>query len=209
MRQYGFYDDKVEVPGAVVLARTLTLVGMDKVHVDRQKSTVSFEREGMRLDFGGIGKGLALDRAVKILRGYGVERALLHGGTSTVYALGAPPGEPGWKVGIRHPYNNGEHVAEVVLCDESLSTSGCYGGGANICDVLDPRTGQPVVDTLSATAIAPSATLTDALSTSFLVLGLDGTRRYCESGDGVRAIVVPASTDRQISVEWIRFNESR
>ncbi len=210
MKLYGFYNGKVGVPDSAELERARSRVGMDQVFVDRTAGTVSFGREGIRLDFGGIGKGLALDLAVEILRGRGVDRALLHAGTSTVFALG----ESGWKVRIRHPYNGQEPIASVVLRNESLSTSGCYGESleieaAAICNVIDPRTALPVEETLSATAIAATATETDALSTAFLVLGLEGTRRYCEENPGVRAIVVPATESSEPYAHWIGFNEQR
>ena len=210
MKVYGFYDANVRTPDSVELERARLKVGMDKVSVDREAGTVSFGRKGMALDFGAIGKGLALDRAVEILRRRGVEHALLHAGTSTVFALG----ESGWKVRIRHPYNGREPIASVVLLNESLSTSGCYGGrleleAAQICNVIDPRTALPVDETLSATAIAATAAETDALSTAFLVLGVEGTRRYCEENPGVRAIVVPATESSEPYAHWIAFNEQR
>ena len=210
MKLYGFYDGKIGSPDGGELERVRLLVGMDKVFVDRHAGTVSFAREGMALDFGAIGKGLALDHAVEILRRRGVEHALLHAGTSTVFALG----DSGWKVRVRHPYNGREPIASVVLRNESLSTSGCYGEHvevetAQICNVIDPRTAVPVEATLSATAIAATATETDALSTAFLVLGLDETRRYCEENPGVRAIVVPATESSEPYARWIAFNEQR
>ncbi len=208
MKLYGFYDAKVGTPGDAELERARLLVGMDRVSVDLEAGTVSFAREGVRLDFGAIGKGLALDRSVEILKRRGVEHALLLAGTSTVFAMG----DSGWKVRIRHPYNDREPIASVVLRNESLSTSGCYGGGLEIeavaiCNVIDPRTALPVEETLSATAIAATATESDALSTAFLVLGLDGTRRYCEENRGVRAIIVPATEASEPYAHRIGFNE--
>ena len=207
---YGFYDGESRIPSDEELERARLLIGMDKVRVDEEAGTVVFDRGGLRLDFGGIAKGFALDLAVEILRRRGVQHALLHAGTSTVFALG----DSGWKVRIRHPYNDGEPIASVVLQDESLSTSGCYGAkleveGSQICNVIDPRTALPVTDTLSATAIAATATESDALSTAFLVLGAEEARRYCEENPGVRAVIVPAANSMELSAIWIGLDEQR
>ncbi len=205
---YGFYDGRGHVPTAEELSEALGRVGMNKVKLDRSAGTVRFETAGMRLDFGGVGKGFAIDRAVAQLRARGITRALLSAGTSSVYAMGTPPGEPGWKVHIRHPYNEGESVATLTLADESLSTSGCYGNlpevdGVGICNVFDPRTGQARHGIVSASAIAPTATETEALGKAFLILGVDEARKYCERNPGRRAILVPEAPGIGVNVVWI------
>lgn len=201
--------------GAGDPAEALAYVGMDKVRLDPASQTVAFDREGIRLDLGGIGKGLALDQAARVLKEHGVETALLHAGTSTVLAMGAPPGEAGWTVHIRHPIREGDTIDSVVLRDESLSTSGCYGPAPDVeggppCDVVDPRTGEPVKGILSATALGKTAMETDALSTAFLVMGPHGTRRYCRQAHGVRAILVPVPLEGEPAAQRIGFaNEDR
>lgn len=201
---YGLYDKRGVLPADDEIEAAVQNVGMDKVDLNAKAGTVRFARPGMRLDFGGIGKGYAVDRIVAILRARGIERALVHGGTSSVYALGGPPDAPGWTVHIRHPYNADLHVATVVLRDESLSTSGCYGDlprvdGVRICNIFDPRTGRPQHGVLSASAIGPTATETDGLATAFLVMGVDGTRRFCEASGDIRAIVVPEAPEGELS----------
>lgn len=193
---YGFRSGTALRPDARDVQRVLKRIGMDKVRVDAVAGTVAFDEKGMRLDFGAIGKGLAIDLAVERLRARGVTSALLHGGTSTVYALGAPPRTSGWTVHIRDPYNASERLDTVVLRDGSLSTSACYGvedgGAGQPCDVLDPRSGRSVADTVSASAIAATATESDALSTAFLVMGAERTQEYCGDHKGVRAIIAYA-----------------
>jgi thiamine biosynthesis lipoprotein len=208
---YGFYKKQGHVPSGEELSEALDRVGMDKVTLNQGASTVSFAKPGMRLDFGGIGKGFALDRAVETLKSHGVTRALLSAGTSSIYAIGAPPGEPGWTVRIQHPYNNQEAVAEVVLRDESLSTSGCYGDlpvvdGVRICNIFDPRTGHARHGVVSASAIAATGTETDALGKAFLILGVDEARRFCARYPGVRAVIVPETAGDTLTPVWIGQN---
>jgi thiamine biosynthesis lipoprotein len=194
---WGFYRKAGRLPADAELREALALVGLDKVRIDAVRGTVAFDREGMRLDFGGIGKGLALDRIAERLRAQGYHNALLDAGTSTVLALGAPPGEAGWTVDIRNPYTEKTAAVDrVLLRDEALSTSAAYENfleldGRRYGHILDPRTGLPVDDrVLSATAIAPTAMESDALSTAFFALGLEGVRAYCAERPEVRAIMV-------------------
>ena len=196
LKLWGFYKKQGHLPGGEELKGALEKVGLDRVKLDLPAGTVQFEREGMRLDFGGIGKGLALDYAAEVLRQQGVKSALLHAGTSTVVAMGAPPGEPGWTVRIRSPYNKTRaYLDEVRISDESLSTSSGAERffeieGKKYCHIFDPRTGKPVEGVLSATAIAPTGLESDALSTAFFVMGKEETEAYCKARPETRAIVV-------------------
>jgi FAD:protein FMN transferase len=131
----------------------------------------------MMLDLGSIGKGYALDLAADILRDAGVENALLHGGTSTIIALGAEPGTQGWKVAIENPYAEiaERRVLSVVdLRNESMSVSAVWGkffeiDGKRYGHVIDPRTGWPAEDAELGAVILKTATATDALSTAVLL----------------------------------------
>ena len=76
---------------------------MGLVQLNPADFTVQFAREGVMLDLGAIGKGYAVERAAEVLREAGVTSALVHGGTSTVQALGQPPGEEFWKIAIETP----------------------------------------------------------------------------------------------------------
>ena len=182
-------------PDAAALKGTVDRVGMSKVELDVEKRTVFFESEGMHVSFGGIGKGLAIDRVLPVLRRNGITSALISGGDSSMFAMGAPPGEEFWKIGIHNPYNPNESVAIVHLRDEALSTSACYqhleGVTGRPCGIFNPHTGEPVEGMVSATVIAPSGMLTDALSTAFYVMGTDGVRDYCRRHPEISATLVP------------------
>lgn len=156
------------------------LVGFGRlVRLDREGGAVSFTAAGVRLDAGAIAKGYALERAAEVLREAGVERALLHGGTSSVRAMGAPAGEGGWTVAVQDPRDPAGRLAVVRLRDRALGVSAIHGrtfvvGEQKVGHVLDPRTGEPVAHTLLAAVVTDSATDADALSTALLVLGGEG-----------------------------------
>lgn len=205
---WGFYKKQGHLPSDAELQAALEKVGMDKVELDEKARTVRFTRPGMRLDLGGIGKGLAADRAAQVLRSRHIQSALISAGTSSVVAIGAPPGKAGWTVKIRGPYNREDAIDEVLLKDESLSTSAGYErfleiGGKKYCHIFDPKTGRPAEGVASVSVIAPSGAESDALDTGFFVLGLSGARAYCETHPGVRVVIV---SDNSGKPEPIRFN---
>ncbi len=196
---WGFYGKKGETPTAETLAAAREKVGFNHVLMDLDTRQVRFEKPGMHVDFGGIGKGLALDRAAEILKQHGVNRFKIHGGTSTFVVGGTPPDGGDWIMGIRSPYNkDGDFfpMTEVTVVEESLSTSAMIGNevelsGKKYGHIFDPRAGKPVEsDVLSATAIAPTGAESDALSTAFFVMGMEKTREYCGKHPSVRAVLI-------------------
>ncbi len=193
---YGIYTGAPAVPDAGALADALGRTGFDKLKLDAEAMTVAFEVPGMRLDFGGLGKGLALDRAARVLRDGGVTSALLNGGTSTILAIGAPPAKTAWTVEVGSSYTGREQgVAQVALRDAALSTSEAYRelpepGEAAHSHIFDPRTGEPVDGWLSATAVAPTGLESDALSTVFYILDEAGTRQYCAANPETGAVLL-------------------
>ncbi len=105
LRAWGLTGAGGRVPTAAQLAAARHCVGMEHVNFDPDNYTVRFLRPGVQLDLGAIGKGFALERATRILRDLGVTSGLLHGGTSTVCALGHPPDAAAWNIAIEHPEN--------------------------------------------------------------------------------------------------------
>jgi thiamine biosynthesis lipoprotein len=103
VRCWGFMGGSGHLPQPVELAEARSQVGMHLVQLDEGSFTVQFARPGVMLDLGAIGKGYAIECATEILREGGVTSALLHGGTSTVYAIGQPPGAAAWNVAIEEP----------------------------------------------------------------------------------------------------------
>jgi thiamine biosynthesis lipoprotein len=183
MKAWGFFRGQGRVPSRAELAEVLKRVSYRHLKLDQAQHQIQFDAEGIGLDLGGIAKGYAVDQAVEILRANGVSSALVSSGTSSLYALGAPPGERGWKVTVRDPYDAARAGDVVYLKDYSLSASGNYEkffklGGKTYCHIMDPRTGRPVENMLSTVVLAPRATESDALSTAFFVLGVAGSRKY-------------------------------
>lgn len=198
VRCWGFFRGRGSTPDPEAVGEALDRTGYHLVELNAAERTARFRREGVQLHLGAIGKGCAVDLAAAALRELRIESALIHGGTSTVYALGAPPGREGWDVGLCHPSDRGARLGVIRLRDRALSTSGDYEqffevGGRRFSHILDPRTGFPAQGTRSATVLAESAADTDALSTAAFVLGEEGSRRLCERFPGIGIVLVPAS----------------
>ncbi|MES2390446.1 MAG: FAD:protein FMN transferase, partial [Acidobacteriota bacterium] len=174
MKSWGFFRHQGRIPTPEELAQLRTVTGWQKVHLDPTTRTVSFLTPGIELDPGGIGKGFAIDAAVRILRADHIHAALLSAGSSTVYALGAPPHKPGWRIVIRGPLPSQQTLSTVTLRDTSLSSADCTQknftlAGHLYCHIMNPQTLRPVEDRIQVSIINPSATASDALSNVLFV----------------------------------------
>jgi thiamine biosynthesis lipoprotein len=210
---WGFMGGSGRWPTLEEIAEARSRVGMDLVFLNQDEQSVRFAREGVMLDLGAIGKGYAIECAAEILRETGVTSALIHGGTSTVYALGHPPECDYWKVALDQPpaLMDASAIAlpPVLLKDEAVSVSAIWGrsfmkDGKLFGHVLDPRTGQPVADSAMAAVILPSATETDALSTALLISGKHSYEKIANLRPAMRTLLV-THTDGKLKVENSRF----
>lgn len=180
LRAWGFVGQSGALPSPEALEEARSLVGARLLSLDAEAMTIRFLADGVSLDLGAIGKGYAIDRARELLAEAGVEAGLIHGGSSTVFGLGAPPDESGWRVALRDPRGGEQDICgEVLLRDRALSVSAPHNRSFQSGDrlyghVLDPRSGEPTRGALFAAVGHESATLTDALSTALLVQGRDG-----------------------------------
>lgn len=156
-----------------------------------QETPFQHTGRSVNLDLGAIGKGYALDRAQAILADWGVERALIHGGTSTALAIGSAPdlspGEAGWPMGVGGIWTLPGAPKRVLLRDRALSGSGTEVKGRHI---QDPRINKPAEKHLAAWVSHPRAAVADALSTAFMVMSPEDVRSYGERHPEVWALLI-------------------
>jgi FAD:protein FMN transferase len=174
----------------------------DLLRLDAARRTIRLAGPGVRLDFGAVGKGYALDVAAAEIRRFGVVDGLLDGGASSVRALGRNLGGGPWLVGLRDPAAGVDEPtaeaapsARIALLDAGLSSSATFDSArcesANLpetSDVVDRRTGRSLTDSAAVTVVARSATDAEILSTALLAMGKREAREYIEtSGSSLAA----------------------
>jgi FAD:protein FMN transferase len=208
---WGFVKGPKRVPDEETLARARACSGWQHLRFDRETMTVGFDREGVRINLGSIGKGYAIDRAIELIRDHSlVDSALVHGGRSSLFALGSPPGQFAgrWEIALRNPFEPEVPLGVLRLRNRGLGTSGAafqqfvvdkkvYG------HIIDPRTGVPAQGPASVTVLAPTAAVADALSTAFYLLGPDAARSYTADHPEIGVVIVlerPSASSPQVLV---------
>ncbi len=180
------------IPTKSAIERALGFVGWEKVVVELTSNKVSLPT-GMSIGLGGIAKGYAVDRAMRVLLEHGVKHGMVSAG-GDMKVLGDNRGEP-WEIAIKHPRNRETVMASIRISNVSLVTSGDYErffvkNGKRYHHIIDPRTGSPSEGCLSATVIAPQAEFADALATAACVMGSSSALQLIESLDRVEGILV-------------------
>lgn len=179
LRAWGFRTPRAAPPDAAALAEARAAVRAAAVTVDAAGVTLAGSMS--RLDLGGIGVGYGLDRMGEVLRAHGVGSALLDV-SGDLLAIGAPPGEPGWRVALAEPDGTRlESRPTVTLRDRALATSAntvetVRYGALVVGHVLDPHDGDEAHALRQAAVVARTAVMADALSTAALVGGRDVVR---------------------------------
>jgi thiamine biosynthesis lipoprotein len=182
-------------PDAETIEEELDRINYRFVQMDDRRKTIRFVRPGVRINLGGIAKGYAVERGVSILRKLGVRHAIVTaGGDSRL--LGDRRGQP-WVVGVRDPRKDGEVAIRIPLENEAISTSGDYEryfeeDGKRYHHILQPATGEPANGVHSVTVVGPDAVITDALSTSVFVMGVDQGLRLLATLPDYEGIVIDA-----------------
>lgn len=202
---WGIGTDEAHIPADEEINEALKHIDYQRVETNEAQRSISLPREQMKLDLGGIAKGYAADVVRTVLKEEGVTSALINLG-GNVLTMGTKPDGSLWKIGIQDPASErGDHVMIFELEDMSVVTSGPYERfftgpeGRRYHHILDPEDGYPVRrDLTSATIVAQSSFLADALSTAIYVMGMETGTRLVESLEGVEAIFI--TEDRSIFV---------
>lgn len=204
-------------PSKEIIRSRLRSVGHQGVRIDPDVGGVFLLRESMALNLGGIGKGYALDQAVRILKSHEITRGLVSFG-STLYAWGAPPGTTGWSIAIQDPRRENRQIETVILRDQALSTSGDYERcffykGKRFSHIIHPKKGYPVTGVASVSVIAPSAMSSDVLSTAAFVLGPKKGKKLIMRFAGVEGLILPEENGKALNAKktpgWAAYSLPR
>ncbi len=182
------------LPARSRIRDALGCTGFQKIKIDEVKSQVLLDGDCVRLDFGAIGKGYAVDEMVKIARENGISRGLVNFG-GNIYAMDPPAGRKSWDVGVRKPGSGNKIISKLDLVKKGVATSGDYERyfeheGKRYSHIINPKTGWPAEDVTSVVAVSKSATEADVFSTAVSVLGLRGAKMFTGKDKSLGFLVV-------------------
>lgn len=174
MDLWGFGRKEQKIPTQTQLQTALALVDSGELILDEKAHSVFLRKKGMSLDLGAVAKGYAVEKAAQILKGQGVEKAMVNAG-GNIKVLGEKAKKKPWKVGIQDPRNSSALLGILSLQDESAVTSGDYNrsiqiDGKKIHHIISPRTGYPAKYNMSVTVITKDSSRADLLSTALFLL---------------------------------------
>lgn len=171
------FDQKMtQLPSPELAKKSVQLIDYQQVELDVQNKSVFLKKKGMRLGFGGIGKGYAADRAKALLVSLGFQHGLVNA-SGDLCAWGNKENGKPWSIGVVHPDQSDQIIAHFDLKNSSMATSGNYEkfvviDGKKYSHTIDPNTGYPIQGIKSVTVFAPFAELADALTTPIAVMGV-------------------------------------
>jgi len=175
-RLWNFDQRMTSLPDEETALKSVGLIDYRNVIIDKKQSTVLLKNKGMRIGFGGIGKGYAADRAKLALQQLGIRSGIVNA-AGDLTTWGTQIGGYAWKVGIADPEQTDRPFSALKISDMAIATSGSYEkyatiNGKRYSHTIDPKTGLPVSGVKSVSIICPSAELADALATPVVVMGV-------------------------------------
>jgi len=199
------------MPSEEAIKSSVDKVGYENIVLDREKHSVFLKKKGMKIGFGGIGKGYAADRAKKLLIENGADAGIINA-SGDMNTWGRQPNGEEWKVAITNPMNKEKAFALLPISNMAVVTSGNYEkyvlfNGKRYTHIIDPKSGYPSSGILSVSVFAKSAELADALATSIFVMGTEvGLNRIDQLPD-IECIIIDDSGTIHKSKN-IRINEN-
>lgn len=172
-----FDGREMNAPDSAIVKSSVKNINYKNIILNYQDTSVFLVAKGMKISFGAIGKGYAANRAKNIMLQNGIKNGMVNAGGDLI-SWGSQANGESWQIGIADPTKHTEYVAWLNVSNMSVVTSGNYEKFVIIDQkkyghIIDPKTGYPVEGIQSVTLISPDAELSDALSTSVFVLGVD------------------------------------
>lgn len=176
-RFWNFDVNMTELPSAETARQMVRLINYRNIILDKNERTVFLKEAGMRIGFGGIGKGYAAERAKNVMKQMGLESGVVNA-SGDLTAWGMQPGGKAWTIGIADPNLKQQIFSYLNITGLAIATSGNYEkyaliNGKKYSHTIDPKTGFPVSGIKSTTIICPNAEIADAMATPVTVMGVE------------------------------------
>lgn len=193
-RLWNFDTNMKALPDKETAKKMVRLINYRNIILDHEKCTVFLKEKGMRIGFGGIGKGYAAERARHVMKSAGVESGIVNAsGDLTTWGL-QPNGNP-WTIGIANPNSSHELFSYINVTNMAVATSGNYEkyvmiNGKKYSHTIDPRTGLPVSGIKSVTIITLNAEIADAMATPVMIMGIKAGMNLINQMKDIEAIAI-------------------
>jgi FAD:protein FMN transferase len=208
-RLWNFDTTMNSLPDAVTAKKMTRLINYRNIELDKIEYSVLLKEKGMRVGFGGIGKGYAAERAKLIMKGKGVKNGIVNAsGDLATWGL-QPNGQP-WTIGIADPESKDKIFSYLNITDMAIATSGNYEkfilvNGRKYSHTINPKTGLPIRGIKSVTIISPNAEIADAMTTPVMIMGITAGLDMINQIKNLEAIVVD-DFDKIYTSKNIHFN---
>jgi len=193
-RLWNFDKNMTSLPDKATAKKMVRLINYRNVILDKEKYTIYLKEQGMRIGFGGIGKGYAAERARQVMKDLGVTSGVVNA-SGDLCAWGYQPGGSPWTVGIVNPNASREIFSWMSITDMAVATSGNYEkyvmiDGKKYSHTIDPRTGLPVTGIKSVTIITTNAEIADAMATPVMIMGIYTGLDLINQMKNIEAIII-------------------
>ncbi len=193
-RLWNFDRTMTSLPDPETARQMVRLIDYRKVILDENVSTVYLPEQGMRIGFGGIGKGYAAEKAKTLLMQQGIPGGIVNA-SGDLAAWGQDASGKDWTVGISNPDNASDVFSWLPLKDMAIATSGNYEkyviiNGQKYSHTINPKTGLPVTGIKSVTVLAPNAELADAMTTPVMIMGIKAGLSLVNQVKGLACIII-------------------
>jgi len=193
-RLWNFDKTMTSLPDAQTAKQLVRLINYRNVILDEKNCTVFLKEKGMRIGFGGIGKGYAAEKAKSLLQQKGVKSGIINAAGDLTAWGHQPSGKP-WTIGIADPNTTKQAFSVLEITNTSIATSGNYEkfiliDGKKYSHTIDPKTGLPVRGIKSVTIICPNAEIADAMATPVMIMGIKTGLDMLNQIKGIAGIVI-------------------
>jgi FAD:protein FMN transferase len=195
-RFWNFDKTMAQLPDAQTAKEKVKLINYKNIILDKTLGTVFLKEKGMRIGFGGIGKGYAADKAAQLLRNKGVTSGIVNASGDLITWGNQPNGNP-WTISLAHPDLPTEAFSKMNISNLAVATSGNYEkfvmiDGKKYSHTINPKTGYPISGIKSVSIICPIAELADALATPVTIMGVEAGLNLINQLNGVEGIIIDA-----------------